>query len=512
MIPADFDAPAKFLSFRKDQVAALERLAGSGKRIDVENLPVGVGKSLVAWSLAKQSALRTVILTGTKGLMDQYINDFRQSGMVEVRGMSNYPCKILDNGRGGYVPGCDQGPCLDGEQCVFRDKGCYYYDAWRLGKEQDIVLTNYDAWFAHGIEAPYNLGERDLVIADEAHSLAEAVVKAVGVEFTGKDVKREQGMEVWGLDEWRSWAWRRREEAIELLSNPSLRNSEKRRVRALLARFNRLAASGEDWALDWVEFRGSWKVQLEPISPAPYVEGWLLRNAAKVVLLSGTIRPSHMIELGFSSDDYNFFETASPFDPKRRPIYRVKLGFRVNSKTSEMNLGAWVSKQDQIISRGREQLSGLIHTASYARARFLKQHSKHGERMLIHDSQDTRETVALFKSSAPGTILVSPVMHTGWDFPYDLARWQIIAKVPYPDTRSGLAAARKAADDSWDKRHAIAQIQQSAGRVMRAEDDAGETFIVDDGMDFLWRRYREHFNLWFKSAYKEVDSVPGVVG
>jgi hypothetical protein len=40
--------------------------------------------------------------------------------------------------------------------------------------------------------------------------------------------------------------------------------------------------------------------------------------------------------------------------------------------------------------------------------------------------------VATFKRRKAPAFLVSPSMTTGWDFPYDQCRWQIIAKVPIP--------------------------------------------------------------------------------
>lgn len=506
--PRDLGAPDKFSLFRHQQGRAFNSLVNSTKRIDVIAAPVGVGKSLIGVSYAKLMGMRSVINTSTRGLQDQYKRDYSGWGVEDVRGMSNYPCRLLDTGDP-VVPGCDQGPCLDGESCVWRDGGCSYYDAWRGAREQDIVVTNYPAWFSHDpATRKYSLGPRDLVIADEAHELSQIITSAVGVSFTGKEVKRLHGMDLWTVDQWREWGKARAVEADALLKSEKLSRSEKRKLRAIAEKFNRLADAGGDWAHTWTSYGPRWEVQLEPISPAPYVESWLWRGAQKVVLLSGTIRPAHLAELGYQPSEYNFFETPSPFPASDRPIYRVSLGFRLNAKTSEINLQAWVGKMDQII-RSRQDRKGIIHTVSYSRAEFIKGYSKYGPKMLLHDSQNTREVVEEFKQAPPGMILVSPSVHTGWDFPYEQAEYQIVSKVPFPNTQTGLARARKEHDEHWDTRHAVATLVQSTGRIVRGDGDFGETFIVDDTMNYLWGRHREHFPVWFQQAYRQVESVPG---
>ena len=511
MTPSDLKAPSKFTSYRKEQAQALDRLTSSSTRIDVAGLPVGVGKTLLAYSYASLMGMRAVWLTGTKGLQDQIQREFAEAGVGDTRGMSNYPCRILEDPGRSYQPGCDAGPCLDGQACPYRERGCGYYDAWRQAKELPIVVTNYDAWFSHPPEHPYSLGERHLIIADEAHTLSQALCSAVGVEFDSKQVKRLPGMEGWEVGQWSEWAHERRLEAEEVLKSGRLNASERRKVRGLHAKFSRLAFAGEDWATSWDENARGWRMEAEPISPAPYVEGWLWRGAEKIVLMSGTIRPGLMKELGYEKGDYTFFETRSPFPLANRPIYRIELGFNINARTQTPELEEWMGKQDQIHGP-RAHLKGIVHTVSYARARWIYEHSRYKERMIMPLSgADTREAVERFKRSGPGNILLSPSVHTGWDFPGDEADYQIICKVPFADTRDGLAAARKKADPHWDIRNAIMTLQQAAGRVVRTESDKGETFILDDAFKFLWSRHKLEFSHWFVEAYQVRQTIPGVL-
>jgi Rad3-related DNA helicase len=234
----------------------------------------------------------------------------------------------------------------------------------------------------------------------------------------------------------------------------------------------------------------------------------VFRKAAKVILLSATVKqPTLQDDLGLDRGEYGFWETGSPFPVKQRPIYAVELGFRINKDVTEGQLAWWVHKMDQIIGP-RQDRKGIIHTVSYARAKLVQKLSKYSEKMYVPESSNTRETVAAFLQAGPGAILVSPSVHTGWDFPDEAAEYQIIGKVPYPDTRNGVTKARAEANKSWGTRHAIVTLQQAAGRVNRRESDWAETFILDDSINWLWSSWRSHFSQWFVEAFQRVDRAP----
>src|SRR3989304_4157002 len=72
------------------------------------SIPTGSGKSLSGLLLSKLSEARTVILTATKGLSNQYLRDARDLGGVEGKGQNNFSCRLV-NGRP-----ADEGPCHDG--------------------------------------------------------------------------------------------------------------------------------------------------------------------------------------------------------------------------------------------------------------------------------------------------------------------------------------------------------------------------------------------------------------
>lgn len=500
--PIDLGAPRKFVRWRDEQAVTFARLVNSTKRVDGTAPPTGVGKSLIAWAYARLTGMNTVILTSTRGLQDQYSQDFEQ-GLVDVRGMGNYPCRALMPGPNyhmPYYPRCDVGPCLDGEKCVWSAAGCKYFDRVKEGQQAQIVLTNYAMWLAH--DADY-LGQRNLVICDEAHELPALVTRAAGVRFTAREINLAPESEHWKLEDWASWAKDRIPESEELLRSSRLSPKERRDVRKLKERFERLATADlGDWGISWSDK----VVELEPISPAPYAESTLFRGADKVVLMSATLRPYHLQELGLGLQDYQFHETGSPFPPESRPITWVKT-VRMTEKTSQVNREFWANRIDQIIAQ-RLDRRGIIHTVSYGRARELQRMSRYRDLMVLHDPANARETIERFKRGPVPAILVSPSIHTGYDFPFDAAEYQIISKVPFPNTSTGLAKARKEADELWLARTTAATLVQMAGRVVRAEGDQGETLITDDSVVWLYSHYRPFFPSWFRQAWRATDAPP----
>ena len=52
------------------------------------------------------------------------------------------------------------------------------------------------------------------------------------------------------------------------------------------------------------------------------------------------------------------------------------------------------------------------------------------------------------------------------------------------------------------------QLIQGCGRIVRAADDIGETFIIDDNIGwFLWK-YADFAPQWFKGAFQKRASIP----
>ena len=99
-----------------------------------------------------------------------------------------------------------------------------------------------------------------------------------------------------------------------------------------------------------------------------------------------------------------------------------------------------------------------------------------------------------------GTIVLSPSVETGYDFKGDLARWKIIAKVPYGYIGDPFVKLNMTRDPSWYARQAILRLVQASGRVTRGINDSGDTYIIDSNATRLIVDNDTIFPEWYLDA------------
>lgn len=520
MRPHQIGAPSKYREWRPGQYEAIGRASDSDKRFITMCIPTGGGKSLVYHMLRILWKMRTVVLTVNNGLQDQNMRDFEESGLVDIRGQSHYPCLgVKDNGPlhrefSDLDPTtCDHGPCHAGYECELKESGCSYFDAVRISRNSRATVTSYAWWFAAGRQSGSGIlaPVADLLVCDEAHAASAQLSRALSIQINNEILGRyaDYRCDDWDAEEWKDWAIEyksRIEQEIEALfikvqQRPKFFMHELRQHQDLLRKVKRMRHLSEEW----IPEVGSDGLNLSPVVPKWEAEKWLFRGAKKVVFISATIKPEMMSELGVDRREQEFIEIDSEFPVYRRPIFSVS-GVSLNSRSTTEDYKRWAAKVDGIISP-RQHLNGIIHTVSYERSKRLVRMSRFRSLMLRHSTKNFASTIQQFRASQ-GHCVLSPNLTTGWDFPYDDARYNIISKVAFPDTRSKLMQARLRRDKFYDLRIAAVDAQQAAGRIVRAPDDWGETFFIDANIRWLIRRCRHLFAKWFIQAYKEVDQLP----
>lgn len=460
---------------------------------------------------------RSLILTSTKGLQDQYVKAF-QDRITDLRGQQNYLCLALQAGGEHYAPyippgsTVDEGPCHFGQGCSLLLGGCYYYDRLRKAAQSPKVITNYDLALAI---AKYSegIGLFNFIACDEAHEIPEKLASIMAAEITTDQARTLLNTELFPSTDplaWASWAYRNRVRVIRevegikesgQIEQPEARYRLKK-LTQLQHTLGQMADAEEDWIVDIRED----KVRLEPLWPRKFVEPYLLGGASKIVLASATIRPKTFDLLGIQ--EFDFFDYDSPFDIARRPIYYVPTA----TMRYDMDLAdkmKMVRAVDQIIAR-RLDRKIIIPTTSFAFQKFLVAHSRFGRYMLtnrgsVEGRSDTSQVIKDFKAAQAPAILVSPSISTGIDFPYTECETIIIIKVPFPDISSRVYKARSSDDKAYGPYIAIQTLVQMAGRGMRAEDDRCECFILDSTLGGLLSRHRELFPRWFLTALQKRD-------
>lgn len=476
----------------------------NGYRYVPEGLPVGVGKSLVAMGLARKAGVRSVILTATKGLQDQYGSDFEECGLVDIRGRNNYPCRAFRHPpldcRIGALEGC---PHVDGGGCTYEVKR----DEARIA---DTVVTNYSYWF-HVNERQPALGDVGLLILDEAHCAMEQLSDYIQVEVRETWLRRaglgpapEDTVAEWQKLALNSWARVNRlskEAALRLRGEPSVQNHR------VAEDLGKLSSAFEDmmsfrpdlWVLEaakGTDHGRTWT--FDSVWPANY-SSQLFQCAPRVMLMSGTIRPATMKMLGVKPTDYEFREWPGVFPAQNTPVSFIPTVW-VNKDISEEDLDIWVERIDEIID-SRLDRKGLIHTVSYPRQEYLYAHSRHKRIMDCNkrneESEDARVVFQRFKQASAPRLLVSPSFSTGWDFPGRDCEYIIIAKVPYKQTNSPVIMARDARVPTYSSTLALQDMVQSAYRGTRFETDRCEVFIVDNCYWGLMKRVGNSRPMYF---------------
>lgn len=507
--PGELGLPAKFDCWRPNQEEALRLLLASTKRVKALSAPTGFGKTAVYIAYALITNVPTCFVTDSRALQDQLMEDFEPMGLVDIRGRRNYVC--------GLKPDYS---CEDGIAARCPHRGsilCPSSQAEMRAAGSSLVVTNYDKWTS---ARKYGQGMEHFqqVVFDEGHQAPEALARAMQVVLHAKEIEDTLGMDFPSpgqADEfvnWKPWAAEARglaEQAMircrELMRDAHPKPSVVREFLHMRNLTKRLAVIGtanpNNWVVDEIE-RG---YQFDPVRVGRYSESALLLGVPSVLVVSATLRPKTLYMIGVGKDHYDFQEFASDFDPKRCPIYYIPT-MRVDSRADDLSM-LWI-RLDQIAAR-RQDRKGIVHTISYARRDEILSRSRFAPAMLINPrGEASTETVAQYKGADPGTILVSPSVGAGFDFPMQECEWQFVCKIPFPDSRSKIIKARQEDDKEYGPYQAINKLVQIFGRGMRSKADQCENFIGDMHLDWFLPRYGHLAPKSFHGFYRRVEVLP----
>lgn len=469
-----------------------------------------VHNSAVAVAYALLTKQPTCIVTDNKGLQDQYSTDFAPCGMVDIRGRRNYCCDY----RAGYT--CEEGYVA---QCPYRGTvACPSSVAEMRAATSSLVVTNYDKWtsarkFGQGMQ------HFTQVIFDEGHRATEAVDRAVQVVLHHREI--EEGMrvpfphasEAHDFTVWKPWA-----SAVKMLAQEQFKalrakvlatSTPKaawiRQLTHLRLLGKRLGMIATARPADWLVEPTKDGYQFDPIASGRYAESTLFLGIPSIVIISATLRPKTLYMLGQREGSFDYQEFDSEFDPDRSPVYYIPT-MRVDKRATSLD-PVWL-KLDQIAAQRRDR-KGIVHTISYARREDLMASSRFAPSMIVNPKGEApTDTVSLFKSSGPGTILVSPSVGAGYDFPGSSCEWQMVCKIPFPDSRSKIVKARQERDPEYAAYHAMQTLVQCFGRGMRSADDQCEGFIVDSHLDWFFPRFKHLAPRSFHRVFRRREVLP----
>lgn len=147
---------------------------------------------------------------------------------------------------------------------------------------------------------------------------------------------------------------------------------------------------------------------------------------------------------------------------------------------------------------------GIIHTNSFELSKWIEDSIK-DPRLIFHDSSNKDDMLRMHMESEEPTVIVSPSMDTGVSFDNDSARFQIIAKVPYPSLGSQKNKLRQKNNPDWYAWKTVAGLIQMSGRPVRSEMDYADTVIIDGSFGDVIKHSSHFLPDWIQEAIRKIN-------
>ncbi|SFF77233.1 Rad3-related DNA helicase [Halopelagius inordinatus] len=518
-----FPAP----SYRGTQEQALRDIRdafAAGNDVVLVRAPTGSGKSLLARSIA--GAARTVeeaapaeatdayYTTPQVSQLDDVAEDELLSDLQVIRGKRNYDCII----NGEEDTPVDRAPCArqKGFDCTVRHRCPYFSDRAIASNRQIAAMTL--AYFMQTAGSDV-FRKRDVVVIDEAHGLAEwaemyatidvnprtvPVWDDVGVpDVTAADDPVERAVRF--ADALTGICKRAKDELLtkpELTPEEAARRDRLQELRSELQWFvedYRNPESATTWVVDQPDGEG---MSIKPLDPERYLHHTVWDRGNKFALLSATIlnKEAFCRGVGLDPDDVALVDVEHTFPVENRPLYDVTQG-KMTYEHRDETLPKVARVLVRLLAHHREE-KGLVHCHSYAIQSELKRRLAQlglGNRIRAHDRENRDAELESWKATDDPDVFLSVKMEEALDLRGDLCRWQVVCKAPYLNTNDS-RVARRLEDGQWPwyRRAALRTVIQACGRVVRAPDDYGATYLADSSLLDLFERTRSDMPAWFR--------------
>jgi len=545
--------------YQKDVLDQVETALGSGKKFIILEAPVGFGKSAVAAALCRH--LRSAyILTSTKQLQEQYSADF---GFATIMGKSNFTCQVPTSS--GRLVACSKGRCeadwklsdcphyLSFDQYedhlkrhCDKDSKCeklprigsgmvctYYKQKWDSFREH-VTVGNYPFFFSE-LRYTEDVRKRKLLVCDEAHDLERQLVGSAEYTLRASSIRQyhvgdgqafaiqyEEGMER-SAESWLETLGAAKgalqgffDAHKDDLTMQDRLTSGRGMLESLEAFIEDLKASPENWIVASMrktatidayggEAAAVEEVVFQPLDIAAYTSP-LFETAEIVLLMSATVFSEALLckTLGIPEERSTFVKvTESTFPVENRRIVAMDIA-QLNRATMDASLNGIARAVDEIMDRHADE-RGVVHTTSYYQANYIIQHvSERNRARLVSTEGSTQRSELLHTHGATGaSVLISPSLYQGVDLKDDLARFQVIVKVPYSDLSDRRTQVKMQRERGWYDWQTALRLVQTYGRSVRSETDRAVTYVLDSNFPGFVRGHRELFPAYFLEALSE---------
>ena len=560
-----FPAP----SYRGNQERALRNVRdafAAGNDVVFVRAPTGSGKSLLARAIAgcartletadPSDATGAYYTTPQVSQLDDVAENELLADLSVIRGKGNYRC---------ILPGETETP-VNRARCV-RERGydcdvqhrCPYFSDRAIASNRDIAAMTL-AYFMQTAGSDV-FRKRDVVVIDEAHGLAEWAEMYATIHLGPRTVPFWDELGVPVLEaadddpleratryaENLAGVCRRRKD--DLLATESLSPAEvheRDRLQELIGELEWFVADYRDpnspttWLVDQAggsdgsgsvasdgsgsgEANGSESgeaddpndraggpITIKPMNPERYLAHTVWDRGNRFALLSATIlnKDAFCRQVGLDPSRVALVDVGHTFPLEHRPLYDVTQG-KMTYEHREETLPA-VARTIVRIMAAHPDEKGIVHAHSYAiQSRLAELFEDFGvsPRVRTHDREGRDGALERWKASDEPTVFLSVKMEEALDLAGDLARWQVLCKAPFPNTSDSRVAHRLADGQwAWYYRTTLRTVIQACGRVVRAPDDYGATYLADSSLLDCFERARIDMPDWFAAQVDRMET------
>ena len=533
-LPANWKEYFPLPRIRQKQEKALDfifRMIAAGIKDIVIAAPTGSGKSAIGATVAFWAAQGTFPLNGERGayylctqklLQDQLEEDILRyppllQNATSLKSAAEYECPNHGNCGAGMLhkPACSQ---LKGQNCAYKRQVKKFIAS-------SLAVTNYPYFFTEHIYAG-QFASRRILIADECHTLENQLLKFVEMVVGPEEIFKflptaKEVPALRDLPDYIDWLASTFLPGLNVYresfnSDPNIsaaRAKEALELDSMISRVDRALEDMDNDPDNWI----FWQETIEklpghkertaiakPLSAAPYFKDFVRDQADVRIYMSAYPGTKDIFcqTIGLNPETTAMLTLGSVFAKEHRPIHAAYLG-SMSKKNLAETLPRFLPLLGKLMDCHAKE-KGIIHCNSYALGQTIYDYFvrlPQGRRLLFPRKADERENVyKTHRETDQPTIILSPSFTEGFDFTDKLARWQVIAKVPYPYLGDRQVAAKKEKDPQWYAMRTVMTVIQASGRIVRNETDHGITYITDSDFQYLWDRWNWMFPNWWKEA------------
>jgi Rad3-related DNA helicase len=455
---------------RPQQLEALKQIEESWNSHDVfvVQAPTATGKEALGVTIARWAASKSgkpsTIAVPTNMLVDQLAG--KHADVKSLHRKDHYTCASM-----GMSCSAVQ------RSCKSRCRGCVFDAAMASARSAKVRVMNFYTYLANRMFG-------DTVVLDEAHTVLDVI-------------QDQEGFKLWHFRYRYPKTIKTTADLLAWIENQPF-SDELAAVRTdlLKVRNNHII----EHTTESYHGHPAALLKVRPVN-AKDAQPWLWpeRRVRKVVLMSATIGPQDVKDLGLDMRRVKYIEVDSPIPPVNREIWFTPAANAAH-KVKDQAVVLLAERISRLMEQN--QPKGLIHLP-YEWAKDVAA-LVNSPRLIRHDRTNKQAQLQQFRDSADGVLLASG-MYEGVDLPYDAARWQIVGKVPFLSLGEVAIAERATLDPKWYAYQAIRKVVQAAGRVCRTPDDWGVTYIIDSQFERLYRNNQELFPKFFKQAVRGIS-------